>query len=81
MRENETKAIRFPRQFELLFQMRLPKKKLEFCFALFLGIQAARIVYEHTKVSGHIFEFLGPPVVTALSVAFYDRLCPVLFLV
>jgi hypothetical protein len=67
MRENETKAIRFPQQFELLFQKRSLEKKLEFCFALFLGTQAARIVYKHTKVSGHIFEFLGPPVVTFLS--------------
>ncbi len=73
MSENETKAIKSPLQFVLLFQRELRKKRLEFCFALFLGTQAARIVYEYTRVGGHIFEFLGLPAVKVLSVAFCDK--------
>jgi hypothetical protein len=65
--------IKSPIQFVLLSQRELREKKLELCFALCLDTQAARIVYEYTRVSGHIFEFLELPGVTGLSVAFCER--------
>ncbi len=72
------RPIKSPIQFVLLFRRELREKRLELCFALYLDTQAARRVYGYTRVSGHIFKFLELPGVTVLSVAFCERLCPVL---
>jgi DNA repair protein RadC len=68
-----TRPIQSPIQFVPLSQRELQEKKVELCFALCLDTQAARIVYEYTRVSGHKFEPLKLPGVTVLSVASCER--------